>query len=131
MKTKDFIKMLQEVDPDGEGHVRLPYGYAPYMAEVKDGYWDGAYTYLEEIDPDKPNYKKRFVTSTEGYKVEIYCKDRDDIIWDEKGNMDKIRERFRVEYTYLDDYHEKKYWTSIEKEAEIARSFYEHLKTKK
>ena len=41
MKTKDFIKMLQEEDPTGEGFIRLNDGDAILYAVSKPGYWDG------------------------------------------------------------------------------------------
>ena len=47
MKTSEFIKMLQEADPSGEAHVRM-YGGVPKFAELKPGYWDGPYSYIDE-----------------------------------------------------------------------------------
>lgn len=124
MKTKDFIKMLQKADPEGEGYVRLPWGGAPWFAEAKEGYWDGPYQYLEDIDPNKPNlHKKRLVTSTEGYKVDIHVLEFDSIVWEEKGDMDKIRKRIRVDYTYVRDDNKKDFWKNIEEEAEHAREY--------
>jgi len=38
MKTKDFIKLLQEADPSGESYVRLPCGGAIWSAQLKEGY---------------------------------------------------------------------------------------------
>ncbi len=122
MKTKDFIKMLQEADPEGEGYVRLPWGGAPWFAEAKEGYWDGPYEYLEDINPDKPSlHKKRWVTSTLGYKVDIHALEYDSIVWEEKGDMNKIRERIRIDYNWVTDEKENAFWDDIEKEAEYAR----------
>lgn len=115
--------MLQKADPEGEGHVRLPGGGAPWFASAKDGYWDGPYQYLEEINPDNPKNKKRLVFSTEGYKVDIHVLDYESLVWEEKGNMDKIRERIRIEYTYLDDEKENNIWKLIDEEAEHARNY--------
>jgi len=59
MKTSEFIKMLQEADPSGEAHIRME-GGIPRFAELKEGYWDGPYSYLDE--------EGNWVYSTEGNK---------------------------------------------------------------
>jgi hypothetical protein len=79
MKVKDFIKMLQELDP--EDHVRIP-GGAIWCSEPKPGYWDGPYEY---IDGDT------FVISTRGSKVDIRTLDVEDWIWDHDGDYSKIK----------------------------------------
>ena len=73
MKTSEFIKMLQEADPSGEAHIRMD-GGIPRFAELKEGYWDGPYSYLD----DEGNW----VYSTEGNKVDIHCVDRYDFAYD-------------------------------------------------
>jgi hypothetical protein len=73
MKTSEFIKMLQEADPSGEAHIRME-GGIPRFAELKEGYWDGPYSYLD----DEGNW----VYSTEGNKVDIHCIDRWDYVSD-------------------------------------------------
>jgi hypothetical protein len=124
MKTKDFIKMLQEEDPTGEGYIRLPDGGAPWFAESKPGYWDGSYQYLEKMhEDDVHNADKRIVTSTEGYKIDIHVLTHESIIWDENGDMDKIRERIKVNFTYVEDKHEKEFWKSIEEDAKHAKEY--------
>jgi len=130
MKTKDFIKMLQEADPTGEGYIRLPDGGAPWFAEAKEGYWDGPYQYLEkQDDKDTHFHNAMLVTSIKGYKVDIYVKDTDSIVWDENGNMDKIRKKIRFEYSgYADPIAKEKEdngWKYIEKEASFARGYHE------
>jgi hypothetical protein len=69
MKTKEFIKMLQEADPSGESHVRID-GGIPQFAHLVPGYYDGSYNYLDDND--------NWVKSTEGTKVDIYSMD----VWD-------------------------------------------------
>jgi Zn-finger nucleic acid-binding protein len=119
MKTKDFIKMLQEADPEGEGYIRFPEGGAPWFAEVKEGYWDGPYQYLEKGDKHRD---LTVVTSTEGYKVDLHAFNIDDIVWEERGDMNKIRKRIKLQTTYLNqEHHSKPFWKNIEKEAEYAR----------
>jgi hypothetical protein len=119
MKTKDFIKMLQKEDPEGEGYIRLPGGGAPWFAERKEGYWDGPYQYIENPE----DRKKILVESTRGYKIDIRVLKIDDIIWSERGDMDIIRKRIKVETTYLkQEHHLKPFWEYIEKEAAEAKA---------
>ena len=66
MTTSEFIKMLQDADPKGTAHIRME-GGIPYVAELKAGYWDGPYSYL---DGDG-----NFVYSSAGNKVDIHCMD--------------------------------------------------------
>lgn len=77
MTTAEFIKMLQEADPSGNAHIRMS-GGVPYMAESKPGYYDGPYEY---IDKDG-----RFVMTNVGEKVDIWCKEPTDIVWDSDWN---------------------------------------------
>jgi len=117
MKTKEFIKMLKEADPSGEAYVRLPDGGAPYYAEHKEGYWDGAYQYLEKIDGHKPT----LITSTRGSKVDITSLHIDDIVWEEDGNIERIKNRLRFDMTFYPDVNNNKintYMKYVEEEAE-------------
>jgi hypothetical protein len=66
MTTSEFIKILQEADPKGTAHIRME-GGIPHFAERKPGYWDGAYSYIDEDN--------NYVTSTEGDKIDIHCID--------------------------------------------------------
>lgn len=128
MKTKDFIKMLQEADPTGECYVRLPGGGAPWFAEEKEGYWDGPYQYLEKVNPDQRAHagNMRIVTSTKGSKVDIHAMDLDTIIWDENGNLDRIKNRIRYDMEYArNDERIAEYWKYIEDEAAYARNVHE------
>lgn len=81
MKTKDFIKMLQEADPTGECHVRLD-GGIPRFAERKEGYWDGPYQFIDEDG--------NLVISIKNDKVDIHAMDSEDFIWEHKGDYSKI-----------------------------------------
>lgn len=48
MKTNDFIKMLQKEDPTGEAFIRI--NNEPMISvELKPGYWDSPYNYIEKI----------------------------------------------------------------------------------
>lgn len=127
MKTKDFIKMLQEADPKGEGYIRFPWGGAPWCAEVKEGYWDGSYQYIKKINPDKKNYidNLKIVTSTKGYKVDLHCLQYDDIIWNFNGDMEKIKNHIEFDFNYYPDHEKeeiKNRWEKIEKEAKIVKN---------
>lgn len=96
MKTKDFIKMLQEADPSGEAHLRME-GGIPVFAEHKPGYWDGPYSY---IDKDG-----NYVYSTQGSKVDVYCRDLEGFVehnFDihEENNWENIKSMIKFELTY-------------------------------
>ncbi len=103
MKTKDFIKMLQEEDPSGEAHVRMS-GGIPYSAESKAGYWDGPYSYID----DDGNY----VYTTQGVKVDIYCRDIDDFVSSkfnlhDPDNWEYIKSKFKFDLSYSIPEHRK------------------------
>ena len=90
MTTKEFIKMLQEEDPEGNGHIRMD-GGIPRFAIAKEGYWDGSYAYLDE--------NGNYVTSIENYKVDIYSMNISDFVEDlykhEETTWDDIKEKFK------------------------------------
>ena len=71
MTTSQFIKMLQEADPSGEAHIRME-GGIPLFAELKPGYWDGPYEYIDEDD----NYLKipKVTYLPEGYYNYVFNK---------------------------------------------------------
>jgi hypothetical protein len=75
MKTSEFIKMLQEADPTGEAHIRME-GGVPYSAILKEGYYDGPYSYIDE--------DFNYVYSASGSKLDLYCLD----VW---GYVDRIK----------------------------------------
>ena len=118
MKTKDFIKMLQEVDPSGEGYIRIPENTgAPWIAEKKDGSWDGPYAYFELLDPENGNQwnNLKLVISTTGYKIDIKPYDIQTLVWDQKGNIDEIKKRICFDFKnicYPEEY-EKRIWHEI------------------
>jgi hypothetical protein len=96
MKTKDFIKMLQDADPSGEAYLRME-GGIPLFAEHKPGYWDGPYSYVDEDG--------NYVYSTKGSKVDIHCIDLDGFVERnfniyEENNWEKIKSMFKFELTY-------------------------------
>jgi hypothetical protein len=125
MKTKDFIKMLQEADPEGEGYIRFPDGGAPWFAESKPGYWDGPHQYLKKIDPDGSNNisNMKIVTSTKGYKIDLHVYSVDEMVWEEDGDMDEIRKRIEIDYGYLSDDRENRFWKWVEEEAKHTREY--------
>lgn len=97
MKTKDFIKMLQDADPTGEHHVRINGGF-PSFAELVEGYYDGSYNYIDDDG--------NFVRSNEDSKVDIMIMTLDDFVekyYDEKDpdNWNKIKSKIKFK---LDDY---------------------------
>jgi hypothetical protein len=98
MKTKDFIKMLQEEDPSGEGYLRIGSGSPITFVTQKEGYWDGPYSYLEKGEDGKPIW----VQTTKGYKVDVYTMDLFDFAERFQGDWEEMKKHIRVEYTYLD-----------------------------
>lgn len=120
MTTKEFIDMLEKADPSGEAHVRLPGGGVPIFAELKDGYWDGPYAFLDG---------NVYNISTKGYKVDIFVETPIDIVWKLHGDLEKLKNRFNHSYTYTIqeqiDERVNEFWKNIEKEAAVAREFHE------
>jgi hypothetical protein len=98
MKTKDFIKMLQEEDPSGEGYLRIGDGNPITFMTQKEGYWDGPYSYIEQGEDGKPIW----VQTTKGYKVDVYTMDLYDFAERFQGNWEEMKKHIKVEYTYLD-----------------------------
>jgi len=103
MKTSEFIKLLQEADPSGEAHLRMGAGIPSYV-QLKEGYWDGPYSYLNENGD--------YVNSMKGMKVDVYFTETEDIIerelednWNPyldpiDGLWERVKEKFKFEYTY-------------------------------
>jgi len=94
MTTREFIEMLQKEDPSGEGHLRMS-GGVPKFAESKPGYWDGPYQYIDA--------EGNFVTSINGYKVDIHCVDIEDYAMDladrdENQKWEDIEGKFKFEF---------------------------------
>lgn len=96
MTTAKFIEMLQEADPSGTAHIRMS-GGIPRFAELKEGYWDGPFSYINE--------KGNYVYSINGLKVDIHCDDIDSFIEDNyyhgKTTWEDIKQLFEFE---LDGY---------------------------
>jgi hypothetical protein len=114
MKTSEFIEILKKADPSGKSNIRIK-GGIPIFAELKQGYWDGPYSY---IDKDG-----NYTYSSEGYKVDIHCID----IWDfVERNMDRetkweeIEDKFKFKLTYTSKERKDEIINSILKEAKEA-----------
>jgi hypothetical protein len=111
MTTSEFIKMLQEADPKGTAHVRMP-GGVPIDVQLLPGYYDGAYSYID----DEGNY----VTSRTGNKVDIYTRDREEFVehhfdLHDPNNWEEIKSKFifdGVREDSIESYIKsaKKYW---------------------
>ena len=96
MKTKEFIKILQDADPSGEAHIRMS-GGIPSHAVLKEGYWDGPYSYIDE--------DSNYVYTTQGMKVDIHCTEIDDFVEEHvnihnPNNWEEIRDKFKFDLTY-------------------------------
>lgn len=80
MKTKDLIKMLQDVDPSGETEVCVD-NLDIYFAERKPAYWDGRLQLLIRDESKKPFYHvagAKVISS--GDKIELHTMGVEDVI---------------------------------------------------
>ena len=116
MKTSEFIKMLQKEDPTGEAHIRMS-GGVPYAAVLKEGYWDGPYSYIDE--DGNWNY------TTAGSKVDIYCKDIGDLVYDmvhtyHIPTWEEVESKFKFSLGYSIEEQRKERENGILKEAREA-----------
>lgn len=114
MTTSEFIEILKKADPSGDAHIRME-GGIPLFAELKPGYWDGPYSYIDKDD--------NYVYTSAGSKVDIYCVD----IWDfVERNMNRntkweeIEKKFKFELTYSIKEHKDERANSILKQAKEA-----------
>jgi len=124
MKTKDFIKMLQEEDPSGEGYLRIGSGNPIYFMTQKEGYWDGPYSYLKKGEDGKPIW----VQSTKGYKVDVYTIDMFDFSEKFAGDWDEVKKHIEVEYNYLDnDKHKNEFLLYAKKQCESYNKIKENV----
>jgi len=114
MTTKEFIKMLQEADPEGNGHIRME-GGVPIHAIGKEGYWDGPYSYINE--------NGEYVYSTRGYKIDIYWEDVYDFASNQYSRDKKwedVEKLFKFELTYANESQRKEREDTILKQAKEA-----------
>ena len=81
MTTSEFIKLLQDADPDGTAHVRMD-GGIPRFVELKEGYWDGPYSYI--------NDKGEYVNSIKGLKVDIHYIDIENFVEDNYSHGETV-----------------------------------------
>ena len=91
MTTSEFIKMLQEADPKGTAHIRMD-GGVPYAAHLKEGYYDGPYSYIDE--------DFNWVKSASGNKVDLYCINVWEFVDRVKGDaetFDDIKHKFKFD----------------------------------
>lgn len=85
MTTKDLIKRLQEVDP--EGNTEVVVGSDPiYFVEHLPGYYDGAYVTLIQDHGKDPYYNITGAKVTRaGSKVKIHLMSVEDILQDDSN----------------------------------------------
>lgn len=109
MKTKELIEMLQKEDPSGEGHIRMGDCCVDWYVMGCPGYYDGSYTYLDEDG--------NYVTSTEGYKVDIRGIDIHDFIEEHEDlTLEEVKEKFVFKMgNHLSDYQKEKQNKILEK----------------
>jgi hypothetical protein len=81
LKTKNFIKNLQKIDPSGELHVSGIDGGALTWVERLSGYYDGPGVYTED---------DKFIIDYLNEKIVIHTEDEDDFIWNNEGDYSNI-----------------------------------------
>jgi hypothetical protein len=127
MKTKDFIKLLQEEDPSGECYLRIN-GEPIWFLEQKQGYWDGPYNYLKK--DDKGEYV--WIQSTEDYKIDVHTMDLFSFAERFHGNWEEMKKHIKVNYSYLDNgKSEKEFFEHAEKECQYYNDVMKEIKEMK
>lgn len=94
MTTREFIEMLQKEDPSGNGHIRIGH-YCTFIAESKEGYWDGPYSYLK----NKWGKDMIWKHTSNGYKVDIHCVDVDQFVEYFDGDFDEVKKHLEFDYS--------------------------------
>lgn len=77
--------MLQEEDPSGEAHLRFS-GGIPVSVELKEGYYDGPYAYINE--------EGNYVCTDKGEKVDVHCIDLGEYVWEKRGDISRVKTDF-------------------------------------
>lgn len=108
--------MLQDADPNGTAHIRMN-GGVPIAAELKAGYWDGPYSYIDE--------EGNWVYSSEGTKVDLWCNTIDEFV-DELVDTfnipewEDVKKKFKFKLTYSNESQRKEREDVILKQAKTA-----------
>lgn len=121
MTTKEFIKMLQEADPSGEAHIRMPEGGSPSFVELKEAYWDGPYSH---IDADG-----NYVYTTKGMKVDIHNVDIESFVEKhvnihDPNNWENVKSKFKFDLGYAIEEQRKEREDSI---LNFAKEWYDEI----
>ena len=126
MKTKDFIKLLQEEDPKGESHIRIN-GNPIWFLDGKPGYWDGPYSYIEKGEDGKYTW----IQSTEGFKIDVTTIDMYTFAELYRGDWEEMKKHIEVKYTYCDNSREKEFMNFAEKQCESYNEIMDVVKNDK
>ena len=129
MKTKEFIKRLQDVDPTGEEHIRISGGVITGV-ELKEGYWDGPFDYVEKGEDGK----LKWVASTKGNKVDVHTMDLYDFAEWYDGDWEEMKKHITIEYGYVNKDREEEFMKHAKRECdeynEISAEIKESIKNK-
>jgi hypothetical protein len=94
MKSKELIRLLQEADPSGEGHVVVD-NKDIFFLEWKPGYWDGRYTVLVRDEKKKPWYDIVGAEyRSDGDKLNVNTMDWEDVLLDNPDAPIKVVDTF-------------------------------------
>ena len=88
MKTRDLIKQLQELDPEGNTEVVTPCGDI-YFPEVQPAYWDGRLGVLirdKRLQEEGYYHVKGMKIFSSGQKIVLHSMSLRDVIWDQDMN---------------------------------------------
>lgn len=119
MKTKDFIKMLQDADPSGELHIRFRGDSVlrvPIAVYKMDGYYDGGYSYIDD--------EGNFVYTNRNDKVDIYYTDIFDFVelnLKENTTYEEILSKFKFD-SDLNEQDKEKILNEIKEAYKIIRT---------
>jgi hypothetical protein len=125
MKTKELIKLLQDVDSSGEAYLRINGHECIVDVEYKPGYWDGPYSYLSK------NTKGEMVwnESNRGMKVDIRVMEMFDFVERYKGDYKKVMKHVKMDFQDLNpDDRIKRFQDLIKQECKEYNEMVEKLK---
>jgi hypothetical protein len=85
MFSKDLIKKLQEIDPEGNKRVCCD-GDAIFFLEDLPGYYDGYFSYFN----DHEYFPEKLYMDDKNDKIVIHTMDVEEFIFNESGDLSKI-----------------------------------------
>lgn len=75
MRIGQLVEMIRKADPTGEAFIMDDEFSVPRFFESKEGYWDGAYYYIDE--------QGRYVKEDKEYKVDVHDNTLNWLVWEQ------------------------------------------------